>query len=275
MIFSNDTYSTDGWSFVGTTNTQVYGIDNLGNIDVCGNIVISGMTGINYLEFPDGTKQYSAAGSASSTANSFIVSTQSAPCPLAGITNEYNTGGYAGQYFSNVAHSYLNLWIDFQSFPESGISTYNDSISIEYRIYFDDCPSATTPSTVHGECSGIIKLFPKRFVSEWGAHYSGVSQANVFNVYTGLSSYNSTNSSYAPNGRQYYCYDTTNTGSNNSDYANLYGGASYALIQFASPFSGGDYCATCSLRILDSSLLQINPNTSANKGVKVYINYQV
>jgi cytoskeletal protein CcmA (bactofilin family) len=275
----NNSLNVSGACTVGSlTISNSFHINNVGCIDVCGNIVMSGTSGTNYLEFPDGTKQYSASAStstSSSNANNFTVNAQTAPCPLAGITNAYNTGGYAGQYFSNIKYSYINLWIDFQSFPKSGINTYNDSLSVEYKVYFDDCPSATTPSSKCGECSGIIKLFPKRFVSKWGTNYTGVSQANVLNNYTGLLFYNSTNVNYAPYGRQYYCHGITNSGSNNVNYANLYGGESYALIQFISPFSGGAYCATCSLRVLDSTLLQINSNSAANQGVKVYINYQV
>jgi hypothetical protein len=275
MVFDVEPNTSLGWSYQ-NSGTQVLGIDTLGNMDVCGNIVMSGTSGTNYLEFPDGTKQYSAAGSASSSANSFVVTTQSAPCPNAGLTNPYNTGGYAGQYFSNVTYTYINLWIDFQSFPEGGISTYNDSISVEYKVFFDNCPSATTPSNLYGECSGVIKLFPKRFVAKWGNFYTaGLVEANVLNSYTGLTNYNSTASVYAPYGRQYWCYNTTNSGSTDPNYANLYGGASYALIQFIAPFgSGVAYCATCSLRVLDSTLVQTNSNSGANQGVKVYIDYE-
>jgi hypothetical protein len=272
MVFDVEPNTSLGWSYQ-NSGTQVLGIDTLGNMDVCGNIVMSGTSGTNYLEFPDGTKQYSATGSASSSANSFVVTTQSAPCPNAGLTNPYNTGGYAGQYFSNVTYSSINLWIDLQSFPENNVSTYNDSISVEYKIFFDNCPSTTTPSTLYGECSGVIKLFPKRFVQYWGVYYQNVT-ANVLNSYTGLTNYNSTSSGYAPHGRQYWCYNTTNSGSTNANYAYLRGGSSFAEIQFIAPFgSGVAYCATCSLRVLDSSLVQTNPNSGANQGVKVYIYY--
>lgn len=203
----------------------------------------------------------------------YINSALSAPCPTAGIYNPYNTGGFASQYFSNINYTYLNLWIDFQSFPENGINSYADSISVAYNIFWDGSPSGTTPSSYYGQSTGIIKLFPKRYVANWGAAYSGVT-AYVNNSYSGLTNYNSTNASYAPYGRQYWCYNTvTNSTYTTLYYSRLFGGASYALIQFPNPVGTGYYSASTSLQVLDSSLVQTNTNSTANQGLKVYINY--
>ncbi len=206
----------------------------------------------------------------------YINSALSAPCPTAGIYNPYNSGGFASQYFSNINYTYLNLWIDLQTFPQSGISSYADSISVAYNIFWDGSPaSATAPSAYYGQTTGIIKLFPKRYVSNWGAAYSGVT-AYVNNSYSGLTNYNSVNTNYAPYGRQYWCYNNvfSSTYSTATQYqARLFGGASYALIQFPNPVGTGNYSASTSLEVLDSTLVQTNTNSSANSGLKVYINY--
>jgi hypothetical protein len=194
--------------------------------------------------------------------------------------NRYNTGGSYSRYFSNVNYSFINLWIDMETFPESAVATYQDSISVKYNIVFD---YGGTPSQYHGICSGIMKLFPKRFVQFWGAywgeHYlTPIVTADVLNVYYGLPNYTST-ASYAPYGRQYYCYNTVNTNSGptyNTSFARLYGGASFALIQFYNPTGNpgvGTYSASVSLEILDSKLLSNNTSLSANVGLTVYIGY--
>ena len=210
---------------------------------------------------------------------SFVVNnTLTAPCPTAGLYNQYNSGGFASQYFSNINYQYLNLWIDFQSFPQNGVNSYADSISVAYNIFWDGAPtSATAPSGFYGQTTGIIKLFPKRYVSQWGAAYTATSvTAYVNNSYSGLTNYNSVNTAYAPYGRQYWCYNNvfSSTYSTATQYqARLFGGASYALIQFPNPVGTGNYSATTSLQVLDSTLVQTNTNSTANTGVKVYINY--
>jgi len=208
------------------------------------------------------------AGGGGGATNSITINpSQSAPCPSAGISNPFNTGGYASQYFSNVSYAYINIWVDFQTFDAT--SSYQDSMMVQVDIVWDG--NDTAPSAYYGNCNFLCKLFPKRIYTSglWGTHYPGVA-ANTNNVYTGLASYNSTNSSYAPYGRQYWCYNIQG-----SQYCSVYGGASYCLFQFPNPTTS-NYCCSASIRVLDSSVVQTNTQVpSANSGVKVYINYQV
>jgi hypothetical protein len=195
-----------------------------------------------------------------------ITPTQTANCPNAGITNNFNSGGSASQYFSNVNYSYINLWVDFQTFPSP--QTYQDSLMVQVDIVWDG--NDASPSANYGNCNFLCKIFPKRMFANnvWGSHYSGVV-ANTANSYTGLASYNSTNASYATYGRQYWCYNQQG-----SQTCSVYGGASYCLFQFPKPVSS-NYCCSTSIRVLDSSVVQTNNTTpSANTGVKVYINYE-
>jgi hypothetical protein len=207
------------------------------------------------------------AGGGGGATNSITINpSQSAPCPSAGISNPFNTGGYASQYFSNVSYAYINIWVDFQTFHAT--SSYQDSMMVQVDIVWDG--NDASPSAYYGNCNFLCKLFPKRIYTSglWGTHYQGVA-ANTNNVYTGLASYNSTNSSYAPYGRQYWCYNIQG-----SQYCSVYGGASYCLFQFPNPTTS-NYCCSASIRVLDSSVVQTNTQVpSANSGVKVYINYQ-
>jgi hypothetical protein len=246
------------------------GIINNGETSLSANVIMTGVDGVNYIQFPNGSKQYVAGGGGSFTnpqPTLQITSTQVAPCPTAGLTNMFNTGGYASQYFSNVAYSYINIWVDFQTFISP--STYQDSMMVQVDLVWDG--NDASPSANYGNCSFLCKLFPKRIYSsaQWGTHYAGVS-ATTNNSYTGLASYNSTNASYAPYGRQYWCSNIQG-----SSACNVYGGASYCLFQFPKPI-GSNYSCSTSIRVLDSSVAQTNTQVpSANSGVKVYINYEV
>jgi hypothetical protein len=202
------------------------------------------------------------------TINSLVINpSQTAPCPTAGISNPFNTGGYASQYFSNVAYTYINLWVDFQAFPSP--ATYQDSMMVQVDIVWDG--NDASPSAQYGNCNFLCKLFPKRIFTspQWGSHFSGVS-AKTDNSYTGLASYNSINASYAPFGRQYWCYNIQG-----NQLCSVYGGASYCLFQFIKPTTSNYSCST-SVRVIDSSVLQNNTQVpSANSGVKVYITFEV
>jgi hypothetical protein len=241
-------------------------------------IIINGAG--NYLQFPDGTQQFTASSSINPSGNSYtIVPNPATPLPTgsAGIYNQYNTGAYAGQFYSNVSYSYINLWFDMQGFLSGSVGVdYNASCTIEYQIIFNNNPSPTTPATAGGICKGTMQLFPNRYVAQWGTHYAGVV-ANVLNSYTNLNgSFNATYPNYAPFGRQYYCYNMVNSGSSNADYAYLYGGASYALMQFAKPYTSGNYSCSVSTRILDSTYLQSAQGGNAgNLGIRTYISFQV
>ena len=255
-------------NFSGISNVGLEVVD--GTLTANQNIVIGGVSGTNYIQFPDATKQYTASTGGGGFTNPQptlqITSTQVAPCPTAGLTNMFNTGGYASQFFSNVAYSYINIWVDFQTFVNP--SSYEDSMMVQVDIVWDGTDA--NPSANYGNCNFLCKLFPKRIYTsaQWGTHYAGVS-ANTNNTYTGLASYNSTNASYAPYGRQYWCYNIQG-----GQTCNVYGGASYCLFQFPKPVSS-NYCCSTSIRVLDSSIVQTNPTTAVNSGVKVYINYQV
>jgi hypothetical protein len=105
---------------------------------------------------------------------------------------------------------------------------------------------------------------------DWGYDYPGVS-ADSSNNYTGLSGYNGTAPIYAPQGRQYWCYNIQG-----AQTCDVYGGESYCLFQFPNPMGAGvAYCASTSIRVLDSTIVTDNTITNANCGVKVYINFQV
>ncbi len=207
------------------------------------------------------------------TANSLVINSVQTPLASgnAGITNMFNSGGYASQFFSNVNYTYLNIWIDFQSFNEGQVASYNDNMMFQVDIVWDQNVSNTTPSNAYGQCSFLCKLFPKRVagVPQWGSHFSGVT-ALTNNSYTGLTNYNSTNVSYAPFGRQYWCQNIQG-----SQVCSVYGGASYCLFQFPNPVGAGNfYCASTSIRCLDATAVQLNPITGANCGVKMYINFE-
>ena len=73
-------------------------------------IILNGVG--NYIQFPDGTQQTTAGGSSATSGNSFtIIPNPATPLPTgtAGIYNQYNTGAYAGLFYSNVAYSYINI----------------------------------------------------------------------------------------------------------------------------------------------------------------------
>ena len=206
------------------------------------------------------------------TANSLTINnTQLSPAPNAGISNMYNSGGYASQFFSNVNYTYLNIWIDFQGFGEGSVASYNDNMMFQVDIVWDANVSNTTPSNAYGQCSFLCKLFPKRVQAQpqWGSHFSGVS-AFTNNSYSGLTNYNSTNVSYAPFGRQYWCQNIQG-----SQVCSVFGGASYCLFQFPNPVGAGNfYCASTSIRCLDATAVQNNTIANANVGVKMYINFE-
>ena len=117
----------------------------------------------------------------------------------------------------------------------------------------------------------ICKIFPKRFNSSpnWGSGFPGVT-CNSNNFYTGLANYSSTNANYAPFGRQFWCYNIQGT-----QVCNVKGDTNRCLFQFPNPTGTSNYCASISIRCLDSSIVQTNTITSANCGVKMYIDFQV
>ena len=207
------------------------------------------------------------------TTNTVIINTQPPPCPNAGIINPYNSGGYTSQYFTSLTSSNLNLKIDFQSSVASSNISYNDSITIEFNIVFDYGSTSGIISPSYGISSGIIKLFPKRFVSLWGASYPGLAgSVDISNNYAGLP-YNGTNPNYAPNGRQFWCYNVINTynGISGPPYPSVEGDQTSCTIVFSNPLAAPNtYYASTSLKILDSTLLQ-DPTNSADVGLYVSI----
>ena len=95
--------------------------------------------------------------------------------------------------------------------------------------------------TNFGTTNCKIMLFPNRWVAPWNAN----SIYNINNKINGDASFNYSNGTYSPSGRQYWTYDQSFSGISGAN-AYLNGSLGYCIIRFQIPDTSYSYAGTIS-----------------------------
>jgi len=174
--------------------------------------------------------------------NSVIAST--------GITNQINANGYYSQSLNNY---------DFTLYGSTGNYTPNRSLKIQFKSETGANPSLDgvlggcafdlecffyNSSSNWGQTSCKIVIFPSALTTNWGTGI-GDTTYNINNQINGNGNFVYTDSTHAPNGRQYWTYNQTFIGGSGSHGyltgANLGGGVYQITIYFLMPFGYNVY----------------------------------
>lgn len=183
----------------------------------------------------------------------------------AGLNNQYNRNGFFSKYSGTVS-AYNSNWtpstpvnILFRNNSGTGAPTFNGMITLRVNCFFYN----TTGGTGYGYTSCDIVLFPSAIKTTWGSY--GNTTYNINNYINGNNSFNYTDATYAPYGRQYFTYNQQFAGGVNAQAYlrnTLSTGQSLLNIYFQFP-----YIAFYSM---DVHLLSTNIANSNNVGVEVY-----
>lgn len=151
----------------------------------------------------------SASSSTNITPNSVIITPTSVPSPTAGINCYVNNNaklsfsGNGGNNNSNVQAFVANNGVQFD-FNIGGSTTPTNAIIMTYRINF-----TFWNTSAWGRTSCLIDFYPNRWTQ---GQQTGNQLYNINNKIDSNGSYTYTNTTYAPNGRQYWTYNQAFSG---------------------------------------------------------------
>lgn len=135
---------------------------------------------------------------------------------LSFINNIYNLGGTYG-LSGNTTQSYGSGWspssipsIQFRTDNHENTFNMNNSVLFRLDMFY-------WSGSNYGETSCKILIFPSAIKSNWGINPGTTTIYNINNKIDGNSSFNYTDSIYAPFGRQYWTFDQSFSGVSNAN----------------------------------------------------------
>ncbi len=134
--------NTGGINITGTTTTN--------NLVVNNNIILDGTYGTNYLQFPDGTKQYTSYKSKTATHYAVVTNDSISPFGSTLATIPYINFADVGTYASTYG---MNYW---------------DFVVFDYCISWEQNFSNTTGTLYNRQINGQLYVYPTAFITTFG-----------------------------------------------------------------------------------------------------------
>ena len=179
--------------FLTFPNAQSSTAENLADTNVNGklncnnNLYVNGTTNTNFIQYPDGTKQYTASASSLTPNNITITPTTANPPPTtSGITNYYNNNAFFATNIFTPAegNSPYNRRQNFVRicWDNSQVANYNlsQNVVIEYKHYMSlDTASMSPPTRMLFYDYGTISFSIKWLYQNGAVNVNGVGNSFI------------------------------------------------------------------------------------------------
>jgi len=256
----NDLDANQTYTYATVTTDQDGAIKTVssGTGEFSTDIVLTGVQGTQYIQYPNGSKQTTAMNTlpASQTYNYATITTDAngAINAIGSNTIPVKVASAYGTYSS----SYTSFTINTNG-STNGAWAQNQFFTIRYTISTDYNANTTTPFQFqnNGTATGTMDIYPYRFGTNWCSNSNAPALAQLPNSISGNSNYNMVNTGTTPNGgviapsgRQFWSYSATIGGTNTYYLHGTMGSIVFQIVNPSGWSSGASFTYSIEIELL-------------------------